>query len=187
MNAENVDMEKMRKAWLEMGKALGMQPSSSDNNPKNLNNMRTTLDRLRDKYRMFRTVALLMVFGSFMIFSRGWIIESRLSFRLGVAYAVYFLTCFVMDQWLYYGIGTIDPLRMSVSDVVEKSLFYKKRHLQFMVALIPMAVCLLGFTGYVFSAEKYMLAGMVAGAICGAAMGIVQFRRFMADYRKLSE
>lgn len=128
-----------------------------------------------------------MVFVSFMIFSRGLIGESHLNPWLGVAYAVYFLTAFSMDQWLYQGIGKIDPLKMSVSQVLKKSLFYRKRHLQFMAILIPMALGLLGFTGYVFSNDRYMLIGMIAGAIFGAIIGIIHFRRFMVEYRNLSE
>lgn len=186
MNTENIDIEQMKRAWLSMGKALGMQPVQ-DNNPENLNNKKTALDRLRDKYRVFCTISLLMVFVCFMIFSRGLIVSSNLNFWLGIAYAVYFLTAFGMDQWLYRGIGKIDPLKMTVSQVVQRSMFYKKRHLQFMAVLIPMALAVLGFTGYVFSVERYFLIGMIAGAICGAILGVIQFRRFMADYKKLAE
>ncbi|MCM1141828.1 MAG: hypothetical protein NC453_24925 [Muribaculum sp.] len=186
MNTENIDLQQMKKAWLEMGEALGMQPSPTDN-PENFNKMKTALDRLRDKYRVFWTASLLLAFGTFMIFSNSQIIESPLNLWLGVAYAVYFLTVFCMDYWLWRGIGTINPLRMSVSEVAYNAMFYRKRHLQFMAVLIPMAVALLGFTGYVFSSEIYFPYGMIVGAVCGLIIGIIQFRKFMAEYRKLSE
>ncbi|MDE6381189.1 MAG: hypothetical protein K2L11_12020, partial [Muribaculaceae bacterium] len=48
MNSNNMDIEQMRKAWIEMGKALGMETSPGD--PDNLNKMKTSLDRLRDGY-----------------------------------------------------------------------------------------------------------------------------------------
>ena len=76
---------------------------------------------------------------------------------------------------------------MSVSEVAYNAMFYRKRHLQFMAVLIPMAVALLGFTGYVFSSEIYFPYGMIVGAVCGLIIGIIQFRKFMAEYRKLSE
>lgn len=186
MSTENINIEQIRRAWIEMGKGLGMQPSHEDN-PNNFNKNKTALDRLRDKYRVFWSMAIGLMFGSFMIFSKGMIIENNLNLWLGIAYAVYFLTCFAMDFWLYRGIGTIDPINMTVADIVKKSIYYKKWHLRFMTVLIPMAIALIGFTGYVFSSEKYFLSGMIVGAICGVIIGIIQFRRFMADYRKLAE
>ena len=185
MNTENIDIEQMRKAWLAMGEGLGMK-LPTDNNPDNLNKKKTALDRLRDKYRIFFTISLLMIFVSFMVFSRNPV-GSPLKFWLGVAYAAYFLTACCLDFWLWRGIGTINPLRMSVSEVAGKAMFYRHRHLQFMAVLLPMAIALMFFTGYVFSSEIYLLNGMAVGAFCGLVIGIIQFRRFMAEYRKLSE
>jgi len=186
MTSENVNLDQIKKAWQVMGESLGSKPTHGSN-PENLQNKKTALDRLRDKYGVFRAIALLMTFPSFMIFSRGVFVDNTLNLYLGVAYAVYFLTCFFMDQWLWIGVGTIDPLRMGVSQVAEKAAHYKKRHLQFVTILIPMAIVLLGFTGYVFSADKYFLIGMATGAVVGAIIGTSQFRRFMAEYRKLIE
>lgn len=186
MNRENIDVEQMRKLWLAMGESLGVQ-SSPHCNSVNFYKKKTSLDRLRDKYRVFWIVSLLMIFVSFMIYSRGLIVESPLNFWLGVAYAVYFLTAFCMDYWLWRGIGSINPLRMSVSEVADKAMFYRKRHLQFVAVLIPMVVALLTFTGYVFYSEVYFLYAMISGAICGLIIGTFQFRRFMAEYRRLSE
>ncbi len=186
MTPENVNLDQIRKAWLAMDESLGLKPTP-DSNPENLQNKKTALDRLRDKYRVFRTISLLMTFLSFMIFSRAMNIDNPFNLYLGVAYAVYFLTCFFMDQWLWTGIGTIDPIRMGVSQVAEKAAHYKKKHLLFITILIPMAIALLGFTGYVFSADKYFLIGMASGAVIGAIIGTFQFRRFMAEYRDLIE
>lgn len=92
-----------------------------------------------------------------------------------------------MDHWLWRGIGTIDLVRMDVTTVTRKTMYYRKKHLQFMAIIIPMAIGLLGFTGYVYSVETSFLCGMICGAICGAIIGIIQFRKFMTDYRKLLE
>lgn len=186
MNSENIDIEQMRKAWVEMGKALGMQ-SGLDNNPEDFNKKKTALDRLRDRYRLFWTMSLPLAFSTFMIFSRRMIAENHMNFWLGVACAVYFLTVFCMDFWLWRGIGSINPLKMSIAEIAEKSMFYRKRHLQFVAILIPIAIALIGFMGYVFSSEKYVLNGITVGAICGGFVGIMQFRRFMAEYRNLSD
>lgn len=186
MKPNDVDFEELKKIWLAMGETLGTLPTR-ENNPTILRTKKTALDRLRNKYRVFWIVSILMIISTFIIFSRGILVDSEWGGYLGVAYAVYFLTTFVMDHWLWVGIGTIDPIRMGVTEVAEKSMFYKKRHLQFMTILIPMAIMLLGFTGFVFSSDKYLISGMFTGAIVGAVMGYLQFRRFMEDYKDLSE
>lgn len=184
MNNENFDIEQMRKAWLEMGKVLGTIP---ERNPENLDKKRTALDKLRERYMTFWIISLVMVFAGFLIFSRGIFIVSRMNLWLGVAYSVYFLTAFGMEFWLWNELGSIDPPRMSISEIADKSMFYRKKHLQFMAILIPMAIALIGFTGYVYSSEIYFLNGMIFGCIIGLIIGTIQFRRFMAEYRKLSD
>ncbi|MCM1110027.1 MAG: hypothetical protein NC336_02330 [Clostridium sp.] len=186
MNTENFDIEQLRKAWIEMGKALGMQ-AAPDNNPADLDRKRTALDRLRDRYLAFWIISSVMAVAGFLIFSNGLFVASRLNFWLRMAYAVYFLTVASMDFWLWRGIGSIDPLRMNISEISRESMYYRKRHLQFMAALIPMAIMLLCFTGYLFASEMYFLYGMIVGVILGAIIGTRQFRRFMAEYRRLSD
>ncbi len=186
MTSENANIDQLKKAWYVMGECLGIRPTP-DSDPENLKNKKTALDRLRNQYRTLFAISLPMVFTSYLIFSRAVPAYGKQSLYLGIAYAAYFIITFIMDRWLWTGIGTIDPLKMSVSQVVEKSMFYRKRHLQFIAILIPIAVVLLGFTGYVFLSNIYFLSGIIVGAICGAILGIIQFRRFMDEYRKLSE
>ncbi|MCM1318970.1 MAG: hypothetical protein NC217_01140 [Muribaculaceae bacterium] len=176
----------MKKAWLEMGQALRLQETHVKD-PYQFQKKKTALDRLRDKYRIFWTIAPLLAFGTFMIFSRGWLVQTPLNLWLAIAFAVYFMVVFCMEFWLWRGVGTIDPLTMDVAEVMQKSAFYRKRHVQFVFFLIPMAIALLTFTGYVFSYNTDFLNGMITGAICGLIIGIIQFRRFMAEYKKLCE
>lgn len=185
-NNDNIDLEQMRHAWVEMGKAMGMQ-SLPASNPESFGKKKTALDRLRDKYLAFWIISSLMAVGGFLLFSRTLVVDSGLGLWLGVAYAFYFLTVASMDFYLWRGIGSIDTLMMDVADISRKSMFYRRRHLQFMAILIPMAIALLGFTGYVYFSEIYFFNGMIVGIIAGAIIGTIQFRRFMAEYRRLSD
>lgn len=190
MTPENINFDELKKAWLAMGEILGMQSTQNDN-PENLNNKKTALDNLRDRYRSFWTMSLIMTFISLILFpilfTKVVIFDKPVGVYLGTAYAIYFLIAFIMDHWLWTCIGKIDPLHMSISQVAEKSMSYRKRHLQFMFILIPIAIALFGFTGYVFSSDIFFLSGMGVGVICGLILGSIQLRRFMNDYRKLSE
>ncbi len=91
-----------------------------------------------------------------------------------------------MDWWLYYGIGSIDCVRMSVREVSEKAMFYRKRHLQFVMILIPFALILFGWLAYVNSGDIYLLAGMAAGAFFGLAIGLYHLSQFLRDYKTLN-
>ena len=186
MTPENDNLDNIRKTWADMGQSLDA-PAINNTQIDRLNNMKTALDRLRDKYNTFSIIALMMTFVSWMIFSKSTFAERPWNLWLGIAYASYFLICFVMDHWLYCGIKSINPLTMSISQVAQKAVFYKKRHLQFVAVFIPLGVTLIIFTGWVCSADPYFLDGMISGAIIGLAIGIIQFRRFMSCYRELSE
>ncbi len=103
-----------------------------------------------------------------------------------IAFGVYFLVCSVMVYWLYRGISSIDVVDMSISEVVSRALFYRKRHLQFILILIPMAVVILTFVAWQVIDNEYMLIGMAFGAIAGLAIGTRMLLSFMADYRTIT-
>lgn len=179
------NLDNLRKAWKETGEAL---PSEGNNHEsQNLNKKKTALDNLRDRYRSFWIMSLCFAFGTFMIF---WNNEEIIGFNmkpLALSYMAYFLICFGFDFWLWRGVRTINPVTMDVSEVASRALFYHKRHLQSMCILLPLVVLLVGFTAYVFQSETYMVWGVVVGVIIGAILGIMQFRRFMASYREISD
>ncbi len=76
-------------------------------------------------------------------------------------------------------------LTMSVSEVVEKALYYRKWHIRFIFILLPMALGCLGLMAYVID-DLYVRLGMLAGFIVGVAVGIRQLLNFLADYRAVT-
>lgn len=186
MNRDSDNLDRLRKAWLAMGKSLDMDLKSVS--LKDLTRKKTTLERLRGRYGRFCIVGVIMMVNTLMIFSNSHIFyDADCRLELGVAYSVYFLVAFCMDLWLWHGIGEINPITMSVSEVARRALLYRRRHIQFMAILIPYAVVMIAFTGYAMSHDKYFLVGVVAGAIIGLAIGTVIFLKTMADYKRLSE
>lgn len=186
MTNQTENLEDVKKAWIAMGKSFGMQIPEYDH--VSLDNKKTALERLRNSYMRFFIAAAIFTVTSLFVFSRFQdILDNNNVEYLGFAYSAYFFIAFLMDFWIWNGIGTINPLTMSVSEVTEKSLFYRKRHLQFVAVLLPLAVSLMCFTGYVFSADKYFLMGIIFGAVLGLILGTIQLRRFMRNYRILSE
>ncbi len=99
--------------------------------------------------------------------------------------ALFFALAGSMDYWLYRGMKSIDISSMPVSEVARKAIFYRRRHLQFIAILVPLAIGIFTLMVLAFNPDRHMLAGMACGAIVGLAIGIRQLIAFMDDYRTL--
>lgn len=145
----------------------------------------TALENLARRYKRFSRVALIMIAWSFLIFNMDYLYPSS-RLPLAISFGVYFLICSSMDYWLYKGIRSIDVQEMAVAEVAAKALFYRKRHLQFIAILIPMAIALITYFVWISTDDPYMIAGIAAGGVIGLAIGTREFINFMADYRRLT-
>ena len=109
-----------------------------------------------------------------------------MKFVMAIVMILYFATCSTIDWWLYRGVSSINCFNMSVSEVVGKAVYYKKKHLQSMLFLIPFAVIVFGVMIYSFKADEYVIYGMIAGVLVGLTIGYRQFREFMEEYKVLT-
>lgn len=145
---------------------------------------RTALERLACRYRWFATMALLLCLYCPLTVAR-YINDPTLRLTTMIVFTVYLLTCSAMDWYLYSCIRAINVASMSVSDVLMRAMQCRKRHLQFVAILVPCACVILGLLFYGFDPNPYMLWGMITGAVVGLAIGTVQLRRFLRDYKSL--
>lgn len=147
-------------------------------------NRRTALERLAERYRRFMRLAFV-----FAPVSLSWtlnpLFEGPWQIPFAVYMVVYFLVAAMMDRSLLRGISAIDVFNMPFSEVVDKALECRKRHLRYMAVTLPMALVMIGFLGWLFSGEEALLLGMVLGAAVGFSIGLYQLFRFMGDYRSL--
>ncbi len=148
-------------------------------------NRKTALENLVYRYRRFAIFGTICTFVMPTLFlGHLFPVESRTA--LYISYAAYFATAACMDWWLMYGIRSINVLNMPVTEVTRLVLFYRKWHHRFMAILLPFAAAL--FTLLIFSlgGDSPAVAGAIAGGIVGLVAGVIQYRRFMRDYRELS-
>ena len=171
--------EEIKKGWNE----TRFSPSDREYVNEVINGKRrTALQKLACRYRRFSNVGLLMIaWSSLLMFNN--ILPEGTKVYFSIAFATYFLMCSIMDRWLYQGVSRIDCVSMAVGEVSRLATFYRKRHLQFMIILIPIAIALLGSFIYVMVDNIYFIYGVICGAVIGLAIGIFQFMEFMADYR----
>lgn len=174
----------MKSAWRETATSLQTENDRLLTEFRNGNPL-TSLERLRNRYRRFAILGFTMLPLSFV-----FILKSIFPIEGGIwitlSFIVYFLTCGFMDTWLYRGLDTIDCLHMSVSEVIEKARYYRKKHLQFVVILIPMAIALLCGLAYFTGWEEHILLGMIVGGSIGFAIGLQQLFAFLRDYKNIA-
>lgn len=177
--------EDIRKTWQEAGKHL-YAPDPTDFESMYRRKKETALEKLARKYKAFSRLGLIMMVISFCYFTPHSIFPSDMKLWLGISFIVYFGICSLMDYWLYKGVESIDCYTMTVKEVIDKALYYRKKHHQFMIILIPMAIYIVGLMIYAFNGEEYFLYGIICGFLVGAAIGIKQYMEFMAQYKDLT-
>lgn len=170
--------EELQKTWHASGRI------GSPYNPQMNSRRETALEKLVREYKRFSWVALAMTFVSISFFNLPWL-EMPWKVVIPLLFISFFATASTMDHWLANGIRSIDCARMSVREVIDRSLFYRRRHHQFMMILIPYAAVVLGCFGWASRADIYLLAGMGAGFLVGLAIGIRKYLDFMANYRDI--
>lgn len=181
MNSQNFDMEQMRKIWIEMGNALGME--TPPGNPDNMNKMNTSLDRIRDRYRLGCDWSIVgaIIFMVFFFFMPS--IRDGYRIPLAITYAIVMLANAYVLYWLWRGTGKINPLTMSITQVSSMAKHYKKCHLLYVMIGIPVAILWIVF--FLFATDRS--ESIVIGGIIGGIFGLYGLRQYLKDYRNLSE
>lgn len=176
--------EDIRKDWQDANVSI---PEKSDSYDAIINGRRkTALQNLAQRYRWFSNMALVfLLLVPFNLLNLHLFPDLKGRMIIVIWFCSFFIICSVMDRWLYHGIKQIDVLTMSVSEVVEKALYYRKWHIRFIFILLPMALGCLGLLAYSID-DFYVRIGMVTGFLVGVAMGIRQLLNFLADYRAIT-
>lgn len=175
--------EKIKNEW----NGMCFNPLSQDKMNQILDGRRrTALQHLARRSRRFAILAAVSILWSIM-FVFGDIFDESYRLPLVAAFSVYFLTCTVMDTYLYQRIKAIDCSVMSVREVAMEAMACRKRHLQFVVILLPMAIGLIYLLMNALQFDKYAVMGLCIGGCIGLAIGSYNLMKFMADYKMLKQ
>ncbi len=177
-------MDNLRKDWQDANVAI-QGPANSYGNIIN-GKRKTALQNLAQRYRWFSNMALVfLLIIPLNLLNLHIFPDLKCRMLILIWFGCFFIISSAMDRWLYHGIKEIDVLTMSVSEVVEKALYYRKWHIRFIFILLPMALGCLGLMAYVID-DLYVRLGMLAGFLVGVAVGIRQLLNFLADYRAVT-
>ena len=149
---------------------------------------RTGLENLAQRYKRFSVISFIFVFWSVMMFFSD-LFPKNSKPLLPILFGLYFFIASSIDYWLYQGISGIDCATMNVAEVIRLAYFYRKRHLQSIILLLPYAITIVGLMIYYYNDDvnNNFIYGVVCGALVGLAIGTRQFMKFMADYRKVTK
>lgn len=179
--------EEIKATWREASRRL-YAPTPEEYEKMFRERKETALEKLTAQYKRFSIMGCVMMIVSFCYFLFPTnLIVPHMQIWLVIAFMLYFATCSCMDYWLYKGVGGINCYTMTVKDVVEKAMYYKKKHHLFIAILLPMAVGIIGLLMYTFQFEKALVIGVLAGAIIGGAIGYRKYLDFMAEYKNLAD
>lgn len=177
-------MENLKECWCG-ARFRDTQTGTPDNRRK------TALGKLAAHYNRFSNVALILTFCMplwiWNMMHNGLDLNLWLRIAVVVTGMLFCITSSLMDRWLCKGISRIDVAEMPVSEVCRLAYYYRKKHFQFIAILLPWALMFIGLLIWMLPFDKWFLYGIAAGALVGGAIGIMQFRIFMAEYREITD
>lgn len=177
--------EQIRETWQEAASRF-YAPTPDEFEAMYRRNKETALEQLARKYKRFSRLGLIMGIMCCCYMLPNMAFPEHLRIWITLSFCTYFLIASAMDYWLYKGVSAIDCFTMTVSDVAEKAMYYKRKHLQFIAMLLPMAFAVIGLIIYAGGGNKYLIAGVLFGALVGGCIGYRQYLDFMGEYKKLA-
>lgn len=175
--------QSLHDAWQQIG-----NQTSAHNSSINLHDIirrSTALDNLANRYRRFSRLGVVMALFS-IVYILNPAFPSPWNIILGVYLIFFFALCSLMDYRLYQEVSEIDIVDMGVEQVAVRALKCRRHHHISMIILMPLAFIFVGSMMILFRNDVYMIAAMCVGLVLGLAIGLYQYFRFMADYRRLT-
>lgn len=140
---------------------------------------KTALQRLGDQYSRFSRFSLVFMLVSPLML---WIAGIR-ALWIVAGIALFLGAASVLDYYLALGIRAIDPARMPVYEVLERTMKYRKIHLLWVAIAGPLAILWCAAIALSMRADIYMVCSVCVGTIIGLVLGVRILLTFLRDYR----
>lgn len=145
----------------------------------------TSYDRLTKRYRTFSRLSLVALVISFFNGMHSVTVFGNTPSWLWIAFMAFFMIVAIMDYWLYRSMQGINFNVMAVEEVLRKTMVLRKRHIQFIFILMPLAIFIVVYFAICNRDNMAMVYGIVAGFIIGLTVGIMKLLDFLRDYRNI--
>lgn len=157
-----MDIDEMKSNWQAAKNNINPGSENPDNNRK------TALQRLADQYRRFsRLTLIVMLCLPLSLWNSGiksiWLISGFVIVCGGAS---------ILDRYLNYSIRAIDPARMSVTEVLERTIRCRKLHLYWVAFAIPVVIFLCALMAYTLRAQPILIYACLTGGLIGLILGL---------------
>lgn len=175
-----MDLEEMKASW--------ESACSNAKDMKDIGNQElceTSHDRLARRYRNFFRLSLVAMFISFINGIHSVSLFGNTPSWLWIAFMAFFMIAAIMDYWLYRSMQGINFNNMTVEEVLHSTMYLRKRHIQFIFILMPLAIFIVVYFAICNKDNAAMAYGIAAGFIIGLTAGIMKLLDFLSDYRNI--
>jgi hypothetical protein len=173
----NMNIDELKNEWQSLNT---VSKESNDSMVKDVVKGKITsarehlMKQYKTMFSVFAPIACAVLFANFNLFP----------LYIIVATTIYLVIAGIMDLYMYKGIKGLDLSTEGVTQIATKAKFYRRRHHQFQLILIPMLVILVVL--FFSCATGWLRVGMAVGLIVGLAAGIPTYIGIMRDYKQLS-
>lgn len=189
-NIENSDnLNELKEMWNELNNRLSRLEEATIEEGRRVSreNIRSAQEDLAMTYKRFTIIGFTMAAIMPIMFGVPDSIFNypTMTYRVIVSLSMcaYFLTCALMDFYLFRRVNDMDLAVMPVSVIRETALRLKKKHHIFMMILIPIAICVLFLMTYPIISEIWI--AVLVGAVVGLAIGLSMYFKMMNDYKQI--
>lgn len=190
-NGTTREIDDLKTKWKEMNKRLDRLEEATVKESIRISDqrVRSAQENLAASYKRIAIIAGIMglVCCPTFVMSKGIFNypDQRSRIISALTLGAYFLICMVMDGYLSSAVMDINLAKMPVTKVRDAAIRLKRLHHIFQIILIPAAITALAVSIYPLKSEPYILIGCGAGALLGAMIGWIKYKKMMRDYREL--
>ncbi len=174
-----MDLDNIKSQWAQNSSPMrNIDPATRT---EAMRRRQTSLDTLERHYRCLATAAPLLAVGTAICLTdltgNAW---------MTTAFVFFIVLAGAMDLGLLRRVRRIRPSEMPVGEVAREAAECRHRHHLCQLILIPCALLLIGWLAASMIDEWDVLAGIACGAAVGLTIGLLQYRKMMKAYKKLT-
>lgn len=183
------ELQKMKIMWADINQRL---TSVEEENRKLMlyiqrNNYKTAKDKLIIKYRRFIIVEILMVFVVILFLTEENNVVEKYRWPTIIYWILYFIAELIFDFYLLYKVKDIDVINDTVHSIYVKAKRNWKIHKIGIICGLPFAFGLVVLYSLYLGVNRFIVYGIICGAILGLMIGIYNLRKFSLYYRDLQQ
>ena len=181
------DIEEMKKLWDSMNHKLSQFEKENQILAEKVkkNNMKSSQEKLIDKYRKFIIVECLMIIVISLTLSSNPEVNEHYRWITIIYWVAFFLIEIAFDLYLLRKVKEIDIYNQPVNEIACRAYANWRLHKAGILFGMPLAVGAVVLYALCMNANYFVILGMCVGGIVGLIIGLFHLRKFSQYYRSM--